>query len=311
MISQLDPTVNNQYTNVGNVNASVSAVSWGAIFAGAAAAASLSLILLILGASLGLSSVSPWTDNGVSAKTFGVSSILWITLTSLFASGLGGYIAGRLRTKWISVQGDETYFRDTAHGFLAWATATLLTVALLTSTIGNIISGGVQASAATVGGALQGAIVQTQSQASAPSSELRPSKADTTRDYFLDTLFRRDINSSTASVTGNGETPTLEVARIFSNAIVQQSLPTEDVRYVGSLIAQRNGITQQDAEKRVTDTFNQFQARIRDAEMEIKAAADETRKAAAYTSLWLFISLLIGAFIASLTAIFGGRQRDL
>ena len=109
-----------------------SAVSWGAIVAGAAGGAALSLILLMLGTGLGLSSVSPWAYSGVSATTFGVSTILWLTFTQLVASGMGGYLAGRLRTKWVAVHTDEVYFRDTAHGFLAWAIAALATAALLT-----------------------------------------------------------------------------------------------------------------------------------------------------------------------------------
>ena len=124
-----------------------SAVSWGAIVAGAAAIAALSLILLILGTGLGLSSVSPWTYSGVSATTFGVSTILWLTFTQLFACGIGGYLAGRLRTKWIAVHTDEVYFRDTAHGFLAWAVAALATAAILTSVIGSLINSGIQAGA--------------------------------------------------------------------------------------------------------------------------------------------------------------------
>ena len=124
-----------------------SAVSWGAIVAGAAGAAALSLILLMLGTGLGLSSVSPWAYSGVSATTFGVSTILWLTFTQLVASGMGGYLAGRLRTKWVAVHTDEVYFRDTAHGFLTWAIAALATAALLTSVIGSIVNSGFQAGA--------------------------------------------------------------------------------------------------------------------------------------------------------------------
>ena len=111
-----------------------SAVSWGSITAGAAAAAALSPILLVLGVGLGLSSVSPWARDGISATSFGVSTILWLTLTQLLASAMGGYLAGRLRTRWTEVHSDEVYFRDTAHGFLAWAVASQVTAALLTST---------------------------------------------------------------------------------------------------------------------------------------------------------------------------------
>lgn len=125
-----------------------SAVSWGAIVAGAAAGASLSLILLILGVGLGLSSISPWVNEGISAESFGMSTIIWLTITQLLSSALGGYLAGRLRTKWVDIHSDEVYFRDTAHGFLAWAVASLATAVLLTSVIASILSGG----ASVVGG---------------------------------------------------------------------------------------------------------------------------------------------------------------
>lgn len=124
-------------TAVNTPQLSASAVSWGAILAGAAAAAALSLILLILGTGLGLSSISPWANDGVSATTFGVTTILWVTFTQLVAAGMGGYLAGRLRTKWLEVHDDEVFFRDTAHGFLAWAIASLATATLLTSVIGS------------------------------------------------------------------------------------------------------------------------------------------------------------------------------
>src|SRR6185295_9644673 len=120
---------------------SASAVSWGAIFAGAAAAAALSLILLLLGTGLGLSSLSPWSNEGASGKTLGIGTVLWVTFMQLAASVLGGYLAGRLRTKWVDLQVDEVVFRDTSHGFLAWAVATLFTAALLTSTVTSIVSG--------------------------------------------------------------------------------------------------------------------------------------------------------------------------
>ena len=94
-----------------------SAVSRAAIFAGAAA---LALILLILGMGMGLgmTAASPWASQGVSTDTFGGVVIVWLTVTQILAAGLGGYLAGRLRTAWVSAHSDEIYFRDTAHGFL-------------------------------------------------------------------------------------------------------------------------------------------------------------------------------------------------
>ena len=307
-----------------NSRAHASAVSWGAIVAGAAAAAALSLILLMLGIGLGLSSVSPWAHYGVSAATFGVSAILWVTLTQLLASGLGGYLAGRLRTRWVGAHVDEVYFRDTAHGFLAWAVAALASAALLTSVIGSIVSGGVQAGASVAGGVAGTATAAAAGGAAAAGSEM--AKSDSVSGpmgYFVDSLFRKDINAAanTSALPGSGAMPgaTLEpisagsaseVTRIFMNTLRTGPLPAEDIRYVGQVVAQRTGLTQQDAEKRVSDTYARMQAKLRDAETAARDAADKARKASAYAALWLFISLLIGAFVASLAATYGGRQRD-
>lgn len=71
----------------------------------------------------------------------GISTIAWIDFTQLAASGIGGYIAGRLRTKWSNVHDNEMYFRDAVHGMLAWAVASLLTVCLLTSAAQSMLSG--------------------------------------------------------------------------------------------------------------------------------------------------------------------------
>jgi len=295
-----------------------SAVSWGAIFAGAAAAASLSLILLILGVGLGLSSVSPWAREGVSAATFGWSTILWLTLTQLLASAMGGYLAGRLRTKWTDVQSDEVYFRDTAHGFLAWAVASLATAALLTSVIGSILGSGVQAGAAVVGG-----VASTATSAfggAADSARMAQGTEGGPMAYFVDSLFRRDASAPAGATAGTGAVAetggrtssrdAAEVSRIFMNVSRSDSLPPEDVRYIGQIVAQRTGLSQQDAEKRVTDIYARAQAKLHDAEVAAKDTADKARKASAHSALWLFVSLLIGAFVASLAATFGGRLRD-
>ncbi len=286
-----------------------SAVSWGAIVAGAAAAAALSLILLILGVGLGLSSVSPWVYDGIGATTLGVSTIVWLTVTQLLASAMGGYLAGRLRTKWTEVHADEVYFRDTAHGFLAWAVSSLATAALLTSVIGSIVGGGIQAGASVAGGAATAAAAgMVQEEQSDPMG------------YFVDTLFRRDAgvaassaptdSSSAVSNDGSHERDAAEIGRILMFNDLSKPLPEDDARHVGQLVARRTGLSQEDAQKRVTDTYARAQSQVREAETDARAAADAARKASATAALWLFVSLLIGAFFASFAATFGGRQRD-
>lgn len=299
---------------LGDAAGSPSAVSWGAILAGAAGAAALALILLILGTGLGLSSVSPWSNHGASATTIGVATIVWLIFTHLAASGMGGYLAGRLRTKWVAVHADEVYFRDTAHGFLAWAVATLVTAALLTSAVTAIVSGGSQAAAAIAGSTAAAGVSVTAAAGNADTSAPGDGMG---MGYFVDTLFRPDMTttSSAAPQESSGAASTsqssAEVARIFANDIRTGSLPPEDMRYVAHLVAQRTGIAQADAEKRVSDAFGKIQAKLKDAEASAREAADKARKASAYTALWLFVSLLGGAFVASLSATYGGRRRDL
>ena len=108
-----------------------SGVSWASIAAGAVAAAALSLALLAFGAGLGLSSISPWADSGVSASTFKNGAGAYLVIVAVISSAVGGYLAARLRTRWVGLDSDEVFFRDTAHGFIAWAFATIISAAVL------------------------------------------------------------------------------------------------------------------------------------------------------------------------------------
>ncbi|WP_398491404.1 hypothetical protein [Variovorax sp.] len=299
-----------------------SGVSWGAIIAGAAGAASLSLVLLLLGTGLGMSSVSPWAREGASATAIGIATILWLSFTQIAASGLGGYLAGRLRTKWAGVHTDEVYFRDTAHGFLAWAVATLVTAALLSSAVGAILGAGAQAGSAVAGGAATAAVGASAGAASS-ASQSGTAAGSGPLSYFVDSLFRQDAgtpvsNPSDAGTSTVSASPSqdrtasnAEVTRIFVNSVATGALPPEDTKYVAQVVSQRTGITQQDAEKRVSDVYAKAEAALRDTQAKAKQAADAARKSSAYTALWLVVSMLIGAFIASFAATYGGRRRDL
>ena len=227
----------------------------------------------MLGTGLGLSSVSPWAYNGVTAMTLGVSTILWLTFTQVVASGMGGYLAGRFRTKWVAVHTDEVYFRDTAHGFLSWAVASLTTAALLTTVIGSIASGGIQAG---------GAVAATTTEVY--KSEIVKSDSDNEpMGYFVDLLFRKSINAVKPALPPSGSS--LEVTRIFMSNLHTGTLPQEDIQYVGQIVAQRTGLTQHDAETHVIDTYSRVQTKLHNAELAIKDATDKARKASAYAAL--------------------------
>ena len=126
-----------------------SGLSWAAIAAGAVGAAALTLVLIAFGAGLGLSVVSPWSDSGVSASTFKTGTGIYLVIVAVMSSAVGGYLAARLRTKWAAVYNHEVFVRDTAHGFLAWAFATLLSATALSSATAYLANG----AAAAVGGA--------------------------------------------------------------------------------------------------------------------------------------------------------------
>jgi hypothetical protein len=271
-----------------------SAVSWGAVFAGAVAAAGLSLILLFIGSGIGLSITSPWGHAGASGGTLAVAAILWLGFTQVAASWLGGYLAGRMRTKWVRLHDHEVAFRDTAHGFIAWALATLLTALVATSAIGSVISGGAQAlgTAATAASSVVG-------QASGPVTSA------------ADSLFR---GSNDAAAAPQASDPALrqEASRIFTDALRGDgALAGADSRYLAQLVAQRAGLTPEQAQQRVDATYAEARAKVQKAETTAKQAADKARKDSAYTALWFAIALLIGAFVASLSATYGGRTRDL
>src|SRR5450759_3235246 len=114
------------------------AVSWAAVAAGAIAAAALTLVLLAFGAGMGFSAVSPWGNSGISASTFQITTGLYLIVVALLASALGGYVAGRLRTRWVGVHHHEVFFRDTAHGFLAWAFATVIGAGFLAAAASDV-----------------------------------------------------------------------------------------------------------------------------------------------------------------------------
>jgi hypothetical protein len=154
------------------------ATSWGAVIAGAVAAAAATLVLMLVGAGLGLTTVSPFSNEGASLATATAWTAVWLIVVQWLSALLGGYMAGRLRTKWVNLHTDEVLFRDTAHGFLAWALATLLVAGLLGSTVSAMLGTGVQAVANVAGGA---ATVGASAAASGDS--------DTTG-YFVDTLLR-------------------------------------------------------------------------------------------------------------------------
>jgi hypothetical protein len=264
-----------------------SAASWPAIIAGAVVAVAVSLILLALGTGLGFASISPWSDRGISATTFTVTTAIWLIVMQWISAGLGGYIAGRLRTRWVGTHTHEVFFRDTAHGLVTWAVATVLIAALVATSFVSAIGGGARAVSDVASAGAHGAM----SAASSPASV-----------YSLDKLFR---SAAPAGAPAAGD-PRVEAGHIIANAVATGSVSDEDRAYLAEVVAAKSGIAPADAQKRVDD----FIASATQAEAKVKAEADAARKAAAEASIYTALSMLVGAFIASVAATLGGRLRD-
>jgi len=265
-----------------------SALSWAAVLAGGVTAAAVSLLLLAFGVGTGLSIVSPWGD-GASASTVGWTAGLFLVAIAMIASTVGGYMTGRLRHAWDDVHVDERFFRDTAHGFVTWAFATLLSATVLATAATHILAG-----------AAAGAIPAAGAGAAQAANSGGPG------DVYVDTLLRTDPSAAAGTSPGNAPQPQNnqatrgELLRIIAPATRPGGdVSAADRTYAAKLVASRTGLAQADAEQRVNQTIAQA-----------KDAADKARKAAAKLSFWLAISMLAGALSASLAAVEGGKLRN-
>jgi hypothetical protein len=312
-----------------------SAASWPAILAGAFVAVSASLILIVLGSGLGFAAVSPWPGRGASAAGLTVTAAIWLIVTQWIAAALGGYVAGRLRTKWTGTHTHEVFFRDTAHGLITWSVATVFFAWVIAGSASSVLGGGMRAAAEAASAA--------SAAAPGPAAEGPASAAMT---YDIDRLFRSTGASPAGppttgtSTTGTSTTGTsttgpsttgkgtatgapaaaqtgsslaasgsdarIETLYIAYHAIAAGNLSDADRSYLAALVAGQTGISAPEAQRRV----DEFADATLSAANKAKEGADAARKAAAQGAIYTALSLLIGAFIASVSAAIGGRLRD-
>lgn len=236
-----------------------SAVSWPSIFAGAVVAIAATMILMALGSGLGFAAASPWPGVGPSIATFAIGAGIWLIVTQWVSAALGGYVAGRLRTRWTGIHTDEVLFRDTAHGLLAWAVATVI-----------------------VAGVALGATASTLNAATNTASAVG---------YATDTMLRSDRPADRSSVEARAE-----IARLLARP---DGMAANDRAYLAQVVARQTGISTAEAQQRIDA-----------ATTSVREAADKARKVSSTVGFFAALSMLIGAFIASVAAAYGGRLRD-
>jgi hypothetical protein len=267
-------------------SSAASAVSWAAILAGAAVAAAAAIILFTLGVGLGFAALPGMSGHHRSATAFAVTSAIWLVVTQWLTAAIGGYVTGRLRTRWVNVHTHEVFFRDTAHGLITWALGALLGTILALGTVGSLAGAGMRGAGAMASSASEESLRYSIDELLRPSptNESAASSADTSG----------GPGPAGMDAGGNGQ-----AARILLHGIAQPEVPPADRDYLAHLVARRAGIPLSEARERVDNTIT-----------ELRHDAEVARKAAATTGILTALSLLIGAFIACVSAALGGRLRD-
>jgi len=281
-------------------------VQWGAVILGALSAIAISLVLLTFGAGIGLSAVSAQPYAGASAKALAVISALYAAVVAVGSFAAGGYIAGRMRLPPTPEEVAEAHFRDGAHGFAVWALAMTLLGLLAAAGIGNTLKTVVQVTAGVSGAAAAGA-ASNPGQGASTGLPISPT------DYAVDRLtapMPAAAPSGNQPAAGTTAPPpqaadNAPIARAFAASLKSGQLAKPDRDMLVSIVMQRTGLPQGDAEKRVDEAY----AELKQAEQKARDAAEKARKAALITSFAAAAIALVGCAAACAGATAGADHR--
>lgn len=268
-----------------------SIIEWGAIIAGALFAAALSFVFITFGSAIGLSITSAWPDAGASARWTATLAAFWMLLQQIAAFMAGGYLAGRLRKEPDS-RTRETEFRDGMHGALVWA-------------LGIVLGAALAASAAMVAARVSAEAGRTAVTAASQNSEQMS--------YFADALLRPSqpqgqAQSGQPQANQSTQQPLSqdvrsEVSRILARSALNREMSQPDRSYLATLVGQRMGLSPDEAQRRVNETFTQM-------EQSLRNAADKARHAGALGGFLTAASIVIAFAAAWWGAVRGGHHRD-
>ena len=277
-------------------------IEWSPIILGTLGTLAMLAVLMTFGAALGLSVVSPQPYAGISAQGLAILAGTYAILVHVGSFAAGGYLAGRLRAPWTSGDVVEHHFRDGAYGFGVWALGVVLAAALALSGAAGAVKTAVGASAAIAAAGTAGAA----SNPAISQLSMQPT------DYAVDRLLA-PAPGVAASASATAPAPTQSradlagpIARAFMANANNPQLDAGDRTWLASLVSQRTGLPQADAEKRVDDAFAQFKA----AEQKARDAADKARKAGLIAAFLVAATLAVGCAAACAGSALGARHRD-
>ena len=288
-------------TAVTPVGANARYLEWGPVIAGALAAAALSFLLLTFGTAVGLSATSPWPGRGVSLSLAAWAVLWWTVLVQLGSFAAGGYLAGRMRSRWGESGTDEGQFRDAVHGFLVWAVGVLIGATVLALAATGAVRTAAQSASVVAAGAASGAANRGAEIAAGPA------------DYAVDLLLRPVARTQGASPVKNPESQRTddmslrnEAGRIFAATIKNQEFSQRDRTYLTQVVATRTGLPEAEAQQHVDAAVNE----ARDLEIKARQQADQARKATVIAGFIAAAALLISCVVACFAAGLGGLHRD-
>lgn len=254
-------------------------VNWSAIIGGALLATAYAFTLLTFGAAAGLSFVSPFAHEGVSATMMIVAVALWTIWVQVSGFALGGYVAGRMRPRFHDASEHEVEIRDGVHGLLVWAVGVLLGTMIAVMATGSILGFGGKA-VTSMGSEI---------------AENAPGTTQLSAEALADALLR----PTEGTATGADDRVRSEVGRLVAPATTGVALVDEDQAYLARLVASQTGLTAAEANKRIETAMAQA-----------AAAAEKARKAGIIIGFIVAVSLLVSAAAAWWAADFGGDHRD-
>lgn len=280
-------------------------VDWGPIILGTLGALAIMVVLMTFGGALGLSVVSPQPYAGLSAQALAVLAGLYAALVHVASFSAGGYLAGRMRTPWATSDTVESHFRDGAHGLGVWALGVVVGAALALSGVSGVVKAITGATTAVAAAGTAGAAANPQTPAALQQISMQPT------DYAVDRLLAPGPNPAAPATAGGAAAGSradlaAPIARAFAANMKNPQLDARDRAWLASLVSQRTGLSQADAEKRVDEAFAELKA----AEQKARDAADKARKATLIAGFLAAATMAIGAAAACAGAALGARHRD-
>lgn len=266
----------------------VNQVSWGAVFAGAAIALVMQVILNMIGLGVGLSTVDIAEGDTPSTGSLSIGAGIWWVISGMVAAALGGYIAGRLSGK--ASESTTAY-----HGLISWAVATLTVVYLLSTAASGLLGGAMSTASSVLGGAGKavGGSLQTAVQTAAPSlNDMSDPMAA--------------IENKVRSASGGQDPAALREAAATAVRAALSGDPAKQAEAndkAADALAKEQNIPTDEAKAQVNQYQQQYKETLAKAKERTKQAADATAKGVSQAALFGSIALLLGA----LAAFFAGR----